>query len=124
MKAEETHFQITYAGRATSPTREMQHAAPWILGGYGLIALAILLYFGFGVLALRRRTGGRWLTLSGLIIVVLYFIFQNTVARDAELRYGPVADALSLVAYGTGGLLVTAGYARLVLQQRGHSGVR
>lgn len=124
MEAEESHFQVTYAGRATGPTTDMQNAAPWIVGGYWLVVLAVLFYFGFGVVAVKRRTRGRWFTLSGLIIIMLYFIFQNTVAQDAELRYGPVADALSLVAYGTGGLLITAGYAMLVLQLRGQNRVR
>ena len=55
---------------------------------------------------------------------MLYFIFQNTVAQDAELRYGPAAEALSLISYGVGGLLIAMGYALFVLQQHGPRYVR
>ena len=124
MTEEETQIKTTYLGEATGPTAEMKQAAPWISGGFGLVVLAFLLYFGFSILALKRRAPGRLLTFSGLCIMMVYFIFQNTLAQDAELRYGPVADALSLILYGLGGLMVAGGYAKSVSQSGGQSGAR
>jgi hypothetical protein len=122
--AEEAQIETIYLGRATGPTPEMEQAAPWITGGFLLVAFAFLLYLAFSILAVKRRTSGRWFTISGLCIVLLYFIFQSTVAQDAELRYGPAAEALSLISYGLGGLLVAVGYALFVLQQSGPRDVR
>jgi uncharacterized membrane protein YecN with MAPEG domain len=121
---EETEIRTAYLGEATGPTADMQQAEPWITAGFALVVFALLLYLGFSVVAIKRRTPGRWLTFSGLSIIMMYFVFQNTVAQDAELRYGPVADALSLVAYGFGGLLLAAGYAKSILQARGQLSAR
>jgi hypothetical protein len=117
-------IQTIHLGEATGPTPEMQQAAPWITGGFWLMVFAFLLYSCFAVSAAKRRTPGCWFTLSGLVIIALYFIFQNTLAQDAELRYGPVADALSLAVYSIGGVMLAIGYARTVLYVRDYSRAR
>ena len=114
---EETQIETSYLGQATGPTPEMEHAAPWIASGFGLVILAFLLYLGFSFVAAKRHAAGRWFTIAGLSVVMLYFIFENTLAQDAELRFGPTAVALSFISYGVGSLLVAVGYARLVSQR-------
>jgi hypothetical protein len=112
---EESQVDVYYLGVATGPTAEAQAAAPWATGGFVLILVAFTLCFAAtAVLVVKRRVPGRWLILSGLTFVMIYFLFQNTLAQDAELRYGPVADALALVSYGLGGFAAALGYTRLV----------
>lgn len=113
--SKETQVEVYQLGVATGPTADALAAAPWLTGGSLLILVTFLLCFGATVLlATKRQVPGRRLMLSGLILVLVYFVFQNTLAQDAELRYGPVADALTLVSYGVGGLIAAIGYARLV----------
>ncbi|MDB5977906.1 MAG: hypothetical protein JWR07_4666 [Nevskia sp.] len=107
-------MSIVYLGKATGPTAEMLAAAPVESLGFWMLVLAFLLFVGSsGALAIKARAAGAWLTLSGLLIVLLYFVFQNTVAQDADLRHGSLADAIAFVAYGVGGFLIALGYARL-----------
>jgi hypothetical protein len=105
-----------YLGKSTGPTPEMLAAAPYESFAFCTLALAFVLFsLSSGVLAIKARAAGSWLTSAGLLVMFLYFVFQSTVAQDAELRYGPWADAVSVIAYGFGGLLVAVGYARLAL---------
>ena len=107
---------IGYLGKATGPTAEMLAAAPVESFGFWILVLAFLLFVGSSaLLAIKGRVAGAWLTLWGLLIVLLYFVFQNTVAQDADpdLRHGPWADAIAFVAYGAGGFFIALGYARL-----------
>ena len=116
--------QVSYLGTATGPTPEMLAAQPYITAGFWLIVLAFLCYLGFTIVVFRRRAPGRWFTLSGLVVLLIYFLFHNTLAHDAELEFGPTADALELIAYGISGLLVAVGYARLVLHIRQENNAR
>jgi hypothetical protein len=104
-------YQLTVA---TGPTEEALTAAPWRAGGDALILIAFVLCLTATVfLGIKRRAPGYRSVLSGLILVALYYLFQITVANDAELRYGPVAEALTRVAYGLGSIVVAIGYTRL-----------
>lgn len=105
---------VTYLGEATGPTPEMLAAAPYESFGFCVLASAfVLLLASSSALAVKRRAPGAWLTVSGLVVVFAYFIFQNTLAQDAELRYGPWADAVAYIAYGSGAFLISVGYVRL-----------
>jgi hypothetical protein len=109
--------QTVYLSDPSGRLVEMKQAAPWLTGGFSLLMIAFLLYCGFGVVAARRRIPGRWLTLSGLAIIALCFIFQITLAQDAKLRHSSMGEALCLIVYGSGGLMVAIGYARAVLRR-------
>ena len=116
--------QVFFLGKATGPTPEMLAAQPYITAGFVLMVVAFVCYLGFTIVAFRRHAPGRWFSLSGLVVVLSYFLFHNTLAHDAELEFGPTADAFELIAYGISGLLVTVGYARLVLHIRKENNAR
>jgi len=107
---------ITYLGKATGPTPEMLAAAPYESFGFWVLVAAFTpsLACAF-VLAFKGRARGSWLTISGLLIVLLYFVFQNTLAQDAELLYSPWGNAVASITYGLGAFLVSLGYARFAV---------
>lgn len=112
---EETKVEYYRYALASGPTSDALAAAPWATGGFALILAAFVLCFSATVvLGIKRQAPGRRLMLSGLTLIAVYFLFQDTLAQDAELKYGPIAEALTLVAYGLGGMVVATGYARLV----------
>ena len=117
-------MSMEYFGTATGPTPEMLAAEPYISAGFWLMILAFLCYLGFAILALKNRVPGRWFTLSGLMVFLAHTIFHNTLAPDAELDYGPYASALEFITYGTSGLFVAVGYARLVWHSRKNNNAR
>ena len=113
--SEEPKLEVYELGVAEGPTDEGLAAVPWIMGGFALIVTAFLLCFTATVfLAIQRRAPGHWFILSGLVLMALYYVFQVTVADDAELTYGPAGHALALVVYGLASILVAIGYTRLV----------
>jgi len=116
---------VTYLGTATGPTPEMLAAAPYESFGFWILiaAFALFLVCAF-VLATKARARGSWSTILGLLVVLLYFAFQNTLAQDAELRYGPWADAIAYIAYGLGAFLISLGYAGLTVSLLRASRVR
>jgi hypothetical protein len=113
--SEEPKLEVYELGVATGPTDADLAAAPWMTAGHTLILAAFLLCFTTTVvLAIKRRAPGHRFILAGLILVALYYVFQVTVANDAELLYSPAGYALAHVAYGLGSLVVAIGYTRLV----------
>lgn len=112
--SKEDQATVIYLGKATGPTDDVLAAAPYESVGYWLMLAAFLIMLGAaGVLRFKARAPGSGLCLAGLLLVLAYFLFRQTVAQDAELRYGPWADAVELVAYSIGGLVIAIGYARL-----------
>lgn len=107
---------ITYIGRATGPTQEMLAAAPYESFGFWVLVAAYTLSLACAfVLAFKGRARGSRLTISGLLVVLLYFVFQNTLAQDAELLFSPWGTAVASITYGLGAFLIALGYARLAV---------
>jgi hypothetical protein len=103
-----------FVGEVPGPTESELAAANWELLGTSMIGLGLvcmlLVALGFSI---RLKLPGSIETLCGLVVVFVYLWFRYTFAQDADLLFGPWADATARIAFGIGALLAALGYARM-----------